>query len=339
MPGHEPAILTRFQKANEKVPHMTSPVPPLPTVGDFIERTAKRLDAAGVVFGHGTDNAIDEAAWLVFATLKLDHADAEPAYRRLLTSEEMAELEQLTELRIRERIPVAYLVKEAWFAGAPYFVDERVLVPRSPIAELIANGFRPWLRDVQRALDLGTGSGCIAIAVARAFPGARVDAVDISADALEVASVNVERYEIEERVRLIQSDYFANLPQPMATGEAGYDLIVSNPPYVDADEMAALPAEFTHEPALGLAAGEDGLDSVLAILHDACAFLSDDGILVVEVGMSEQALQEKFPDVPFLWLDFESGGSGVFLLTRKELASHREKFAAAIRERMHDRSV
>jgi ribosomal protein L3 glutamine methyltransferase len=304
-----------------------------PTVGEFIEQAAARLDAAGLVFGHGTDNAVDEAAWLVFARLQLDHNDAEAAYRRILTSEELAELEELVRRRIEERIPVAYLVQEAWFAGLPFFVDGRVLIPRSPIAELIASRFRPWLSDVRRALDLGTGSGCIAIAVARAFPAAQVDAVDISEDALAVASVNVERYGMQERVRLIQSDYFANLPQPPATGKAGYDLIVSNPPYVDADEMAALPAEFTHEPVLGLTAGPDGLDSVLAILHDACAFLSDEGILVVEVGMSEDALQTKFPEIPFLWLEFESGGSGVFLLTRGQLAAHREKFAVAIRER------
>jgi ribosomal protein L3 glutamine methyltransferase len=305
-----------------------------PTVGEFIERAAERFDAAGLVFGHGTDNALDEAAWLVFARLQLDHNDAEFAYRRLLTSQEVAELEQLIRRRIHERIPVAYLVQEAWFAGLPFFVDERVLIPRSPIAELVANKFRPWLRDVRRALDIGTGSGCIAIAVARAFPGARVDAVDISEDALAVASVNVERYGMQERVRLIQSNYFEKLAARTAMGDGGYDLIVSNPPYVDADEMAALPAEFAHEPALGLAAGEDGLDSVLAILHDACAFLSDEGILVVEVGMSEQALQKEFPGIPFLWLDFESGGSGVFLLTREELTTHREKFAVAIRRRI-----
>lgn len=303
----------------------------LPTVGEYIRLTAERLEAAGVVFGHGTDNALDEAAWLVFAGLQLDHGDPEPAYRKLLTPEEIAKLQRLTDLRTARRIPLAYLVNEAWFAGLSFFVDERVLIPRSPIAELIINGFRPWLRDVQRGLDLGTGSGCIAIALARAFPAADVDAVDISEDALAVAAVNVERHGVQDRVRLIRSNYFEKLAS--RPGGAGYDLIVGNPPYVDAKEMAALPPEFVHEPALGLAAGEDGLDSVLTILHDACAFLSDDGILVVEVGMSEQALQARFPDIPFLWLEFDSGGSGVFLLTRQELASHREKFEAAIRER------
>lgn len=304
---------------------------PAVTVADFIRQTAERLDAAGLAFGHGTDNAVDEAGWLVFARLGLRHDDAERQYRRRLTPAEREDLGRLVRLRVEQRVPLAYLVNEAWFAGLAFYVDERVLIPRSPIAELIGGKFEPWIGDVHRALDLGTGSGCIAVAVAREFPLAHVDAVDVSADALAVAAINVERYGMRERVTLIESDFFDALRERHEA--TGYDLIVSNPPYVDAEEMSLLAPEYSHEPRLGLAAGNDGLDSVLTILHDSSAFLSDDGILVVEVGMSEQALQARFPEVPFLWLQFESGGSGVFLLTKEELVRHREAFAAAAKAR------
>jgi ribosomal protein L3 glutamine methyltransferase len=303
-----------------------------PSVADFIERTARRFDAAGLAFGHGTDNAVDEAAWLVFASLGLDHDDAERAYTRRLSPQELEGLQRLVDLRIDERIPVAYLVQEAWFAGLAFYVDERVLIPRSPIAELIRRKFRPWLGAVRRALDLGTGSGCIAIALAHEFPAAEVDAVDVSAEALAVAAINVARHGMQGRVRLLESNFFEKLRGQKEAPR--YELIVSNPPYVAASELAALPPEYCREPQLGLAAGLDGLDSVLTILHDAGAFLSDEGILVVEAGMSEQALEARFPAVPFLWLQFDAGGSGVFMLTKQELERHHAAFAAAARERL-----
>lgn len=291
---------------------------------DFIRYGATRFGQAGLSFGHSYDNALDEATQLVLHALHLPH-DLSPTYGAArLTAEERDLVLSLFERRIRERIPACYITGEAWFAQLAFKTDPRALVPRSPIAELIESGFEPWLggRWVQRALDLCTGSGCIGIATAVHNPEWQVDLVDISEDALDLARENIERFEVGERVRAIRSDLFADLD-----GEQ-YDLIVSNPPYVTHDEVAALPAEYAHEPELGLRAGDDGLDLALKILRDAPEHLTENGLLIVEVGESERALVRLLPEVPFAWVEFKVGQMGVFVVERGDLVAH----AATIKE-------
>ena len=297
----------------------------LATIIDFIRYAASRFNAAGLTFGHSHDNAIDEATHLVLSSVHLP-PDLPPAYGNArLTADEKANVLGLVERRIETREPVAYLVGEAWFEGMPFKSDKRALVPRSPIAELIEDGFSPWLdgREVERALDLCTGSGCIGIAMAAHNPSWKVDVADISDGALSLARENVVLHQLEGNVRTVRSDLFGGL-----RGER-YDLIVSNPPYVTDAEYAALPGEYAHEPKLGLTAGADGLDIALRILRDAPDHLTDDGLLIVEVGESERSLAALLPDVPFVWIEFKVGPMGVFALERRDLVAHAATIRAA----------
>lgn len=294
----------------------------LHTIRDFYRYTVSRFQEAGLYYGHGTDNACDEAFFLIWHTLHLPyHHSQDFMDAHLLLSEKEALLKLITK-RVEERIPVAYLTQEAWFAELPFYIDERVLVPRSPIAELIANRFEPWLNadNVEHILDLCTGSGCIAIACAKAFPQAWVDASDISPEALAVAKINALRHHVENQVTLYESDLFESLKRKK------YDIIVSNPPYVSLDEMTTLPNEYHHEPTLALKAGALGLDIALRILSQAHEYLKPEGILIVEVGNSEEDLVEKFPTIPFTWLEFNRGGGGVFLLTTEQLLEYHPVF-------------
>lgn len=298
----------------------------LSTVGDFVRWGASRFEEAGLAYGHGTDNALDEAAALVFHALHLLHDLPSQYLEAALTDSEKKTVVELLVRRIDERKPAAYLTHRAWFGGLSFYVDERVLVPRSPIAELVASRFSPWVvpDEVGRILDLCTGSGCIVVACAHAFPEASIDAADLSVDALEVAKINVRRHHLEHRIRLVRSDLLEAL-----AGER-YDIIVSNPPYVPAEEMAQLPEEYRHEPVVGLESGASGLDAALRILRDAPEHLTPNGVLVVEVGHGAERLAEVLPRVPFLWLEFERGGEGVFLLTAEQLEERPDEIAAAV---------
>ncbi len=282
-----------------------------------VEQVANALDAAGLYFGHGTDNAFDEAAWLVLEACTLDPSGDDVPWSQVLTTEQQASVSELLERRIQTGEPLAYLVNRAWFAGHDFFVDHRAIVPRSHIGEWIPDRFSPWRTEhpAKSILDLCTGSGCIAVALALAFPEARVDASDISSCALEVAEVNVARYEVQDRVRLLQGDLFEGV------GEARYDLIVCNPPYVSDEIMTALPGEYHHEPALAFAGGSSGLDCINRLLNQAGDHLTDDALLVVEAGSAREALESAWPHTPFTWLMSANGEAVVFALEASELAS------------------
>lgn len=288
------------------------------TVARTLARASRRLTRAGLHFGHGTDNATDEAAALLAYVLHLEGPWTQRVLRRSLTRAQQSAFESLLELRIATRRPAVYLTGRTWFAGLPMRTDPRALIPRSPIAELIEHGFRPWIdpERVRRVLDLCTGGGCIALAVAHHLPGVTVDATDISEEALALARENRRALGLSRRVRLLRSDHFAALKGRR------YDIIVSNPPYVGARELRSLPPEYGHEPRLALAAGKQGLDSVRVILSQAARHLTPRGLLVVEVGNTETLVRRAWPRVPFTWLEFERGGGGVFVLTREQLQRH-----------------
>lgn len=287
------------------------------TVREYILETEQRFDRAELYYGHGTSEPLDEAAWLVGSALGLAPEALDNHLDQVLDPEQITVLQDLVERRVRERIPVAYLLNEAWFAGHRFYIDERALIPRSLIAEYVLEHFQPWIDEtrVHKVLDLCTGSGCIAIAVALEFPQAHVDAADISADALSVALKNVQDYELGERLELIQSDLFSGLEGRR------YDVIVSNPPYVPHSSMLQLPEEYRHEPALALAAEDSGLDIVTRILMQAATYLNEGGVLIVEVGESREALEQRYPEIAFTWLAHESGEDSVFLLKKPDLPS------------------
>jgi ribosomal protein L3 glutamine methyltransferase len=299
---------------------MTPVTQDLLTLRDWLRYAVSRFAEAKLAFGHGTTNAYDEAAYLLLHALHLPLDRLEPFLDARLTQAERTQLAQLLERRIDQRVPAAYLTREAWLGSFRFYVDERVLIPRSFLAELIPDGLAPYVgatEGVTSALDLCTGSGCLAILLAHAYPNADVDAVDISSDALTVAQRNVADYGLADRINLIRSDLFANLP-----GKS-YDFIISNPPYVTSLAMEELPPEYRHEPALALAGGEDGLDAVRQILKEAPRFLNPGGTLVVEVGFNRAAAELAWPRLPFVWLATASSEDSVFLLKREDLVAHR----------------
>ena len=295
----------------------------LETLQDFMRWGASQFMQAELSFSHGMNRAIDESVYLVLRAVYLPVDTPEIYWQGRLTCSEKARIIHFFTQRINEKKPAAYITHEGWFAGLEFYIDERVLIPRSPIAELIAKQFHPWIDPytTTNILDLCTGSGCIGIACAYTLPEATIDLVDISTDALDVAEININKHDIAASVKTIQSDLFSNLDGKI------YDLIVGNPPYVDLEDMTGLTPEFQHEPALGLASGNDGLDATRIILQHAAQHLRVEGVLIVEVGNSQYALQQAFPDMPFYWLEFEHGGDGVFALTAEQLKKYATHFA------------
>jgi len=288
------------------------------TVRDYLRFAVSRFNHAELFFGHGSSDAYDEAAYLILHTLHLPPDRLEPFLDARLTDSERAEVLNIIQRRVEQRVPAAYLTHEAFLGDFSFYVDERVIVPRSFIAELLREQFSPWIaepEEIGSVLDLCTGSGCLAILAAHAFPNANVDAVDLSPDALAVAERNIADYELQDRVNPIESDLFTKL------GSGQYDLIISNPPYVDAESVAALPQEYLHEPELALGSGHDGLDATRVILEQAAQHLTDNGILVVEVGHNRDALEAAYPNLPFTWLDVSAGDEFVFMLHRNDLLS------------------
>jgi ribosomal protein L3 glutamine methyltransferase len=302
---------------------MNNAIDELLTVRDWLRWAVSRFEEAQLFYGHGTDNVYDEAVWLILATLKLPRDRLEPFLDARLTRNERLAVLNVVQQRTARRLPTAYLTQEAWLGPFRFYVDERVIVPRSYFAELLENGFSPWIddaADVTTALDLCTGSGCLAIIMAHVFPDARIDAIDLSADALSIAQRNIADYDLGDQIEAIQSDLFA------AVADRRYDLIISNPPYVTAEAMAALPPEYRHEPVLALAAGADGLDVVRRILAAAPDHLEPGGVLAIEVGHNRDIVDAAFPDLPLTWVDTESAEAKVFLVRREDLPGLSETF-------------
>jgi len=289
------------------------------TIRDWLRYAVSRFENSDIFYGHGTDNAYDEAVWLIMSALHLPHDTLNNFLDAKLTSEERAKLAGFVDERISKHTPTAYLLKEAWLQGYKFYVDERVLIPRSFIAELLVNdGLQPWIEFpelVNSAADICTGSGCLGILLADAYPDAEIDVIDISPDAIEVCNINIANYGLQQRVNAIKSDMFSALQGKQ------YDLIISNPPYVDAPSMAELPAEYRNEPQLALGSGTAGLDHTHTILREAANYLTDNGVLVVEIGHNRDALLDAYPDLPFTWLEVSSGDEFVFLLTKSQLIS------------------